>query len=416
MKNLKAYPAIVLSSICLVVAICLSGINMITAPIIIARADALAAGAKAEVLPGASGFTDITADHEFPASVPEAHSADIGFVFRSVGKGRNGEIVLMVGVSLDGKITGTKVISEGESKGYKEKVYNIAVGTEGGYTGMSLDTFSPVIASGATMTSNGFADAVKSALQAYVIALGGSVDLRTPEQILQDNCNLALGTEGKTFEKWFAVEVIEGIDAVYESDSGRVYLIGESFVGINADGTVVTADASEENKALASAADAVISASKITEIAKPEGVSSAVKNVYVTESGNYVFDLEGYGYKYESNWEFVGVKEGEMNIKLSISADGKIIDVITVSHEETNGYGSACASEEYYAQYRGAENEDIVVTVKTPDFHADQIPADNTDVGVIASSTFTTTGYQNAVKAAFGAFEILTASEGGNGQ
>jgi len=141
-----------------------------------------------------------------------------------------------------------------------------------------------------------------------------------------------------------------------------------------------------------------------------------VKKVYASNSGSYVFVLEGYGYKYESNWEFVGVQEGEMLIKIAISADGKIIDVLTLEHHETDGFGSVCASEEYYAQYRGRGNDEISVTVKTPDFHADQIPADNTDVGVIASSTFTTTGYQKAVKAAFGAFEILTATEGGNGQ
>lgn len=416
MKKSKAYPAIVLGSICLIVALCLSGINMITAPKIAARADALASAAKAEVLPGASGFADITADFEFPASITEAHSADIGFVFRSVGKGRNGDIVLMVGVSLDGKITGTKIISEGESKGYKEKVFNITVGTDGGYTGQTLDTFAPVIAAGATMTSNGFADAVKAALQAHAIALGGSVDLRTPEQILQDNCNLSLGTEGKTFTKWFAVEALEGIDAVYESDSGRVYAIGEALVGVKADGTV-SSEASEENKALASAADAIVSASSLTELTElPEGISSAVKKIYVSANGNYVFDLEAHGYKYESNMEFVGIAEGAMLIKLSISADGKIIDVLTVDHHETDGFGSVCASEEYYAQYRGRGTDEIVVTVKTPDFHADQIPADNTDVGAIASSTFTSSGYQKAVKAAFEAFEILTASEGGDSQ
>ena len=88
--------------------------------------------------------------------------------------------------------------------------------------------------------------------------------------------------------------------------------------------------------------------------------------------------------------------------------------MLTVSHQETDGFGSACASEDYYAQYKGAGAGDIVVTAPAPDFHDDLIPADSTDIGAIASSTFTSTGYQKAVKAAFGAFEILTASEGGN--
>ena len=41
--------------------------------------------------------------------------------------------------------------------------------------------------------------------------------------------------------------------------------------------------------------------------------------------------------------------------------------------------------------------------------HADQIPSDSTDIGAISSATYTTYGYQKAVKAAFDAYEILIA-------
>jgi len=37
----------------------------------------------------------------------------------------------------------------------------------------------------------------------------------------------------------------------------------------------------------------------------------------------------------------------------------------------------------------------------------DQIPEGNTDIGVITSATYTTFGYQRAIKAAFAAYEIL---------
>ena len=54
------------------------------------------------------------------------------------------------------------------------------------------------------------------------------------------------------------------------------------------------------------------------------------------------------------------------------------------------------------------------ITVPFPDFHDDQISNDCTDIGAISSSTFTSTGYQVAVKVAFEAFELLTNTEGGN--
>ena len=65
-------------------------------------------------------------------------------------------------------------------------------------------------------------------------------------------------------------------------------------------------------------------------------------------------------------------------------------------------------TEEYYEQFRGAAKDEITVTVKAPDYHSDLISPDNTDIGVIASATYTTYGYQKAVKAAFDAYEILT--------
>ena len=137
-----------------------------------------------------------------------------------------------------------------------------------------------------------------------------------------------------------------------------------------------------------------------------------VKKAYVTASGNYVFDLETAGYQSIFEWG-----DGTpIQIKLSISADGKIIDCLTVSHHESKGYGEACATEEYYDQFKGASNSDIVITVPNPDPEpgADLIPSTSTDKGVISSATCTTTAYQKAVKAAFAAFEKLT-ENGGEG-
>ena len=110
-----------------------------------------------------------------------------------------------------------------------------------------------------------------------------------------------------------------------------------------------------------------------------------------------------------------GDKTTPIKIELSISADGKIIDVVTIAHKESAGFGDACATEEYYEQYRGKGDGDITISAVYPDHHGtDLIPSTSTDVGVIASATYTTVGYQTAVKNAFAAFRLIIAQEGGN--
>ena len=404
LKKEHFIPTLVLTAICLAAALLLAGINMLTAQRIADRENAAANDALLEVLPDGKNFKAIELDSSYPESVKEAYSADGGYVFRVVGAGRNGEIVAMVGVDSDGKIVGIKIITTEETPKYADAVYAAIQGENGGYKGMALEGYEPVIVAGSTMTSNGVSEAVKAALQAAAIAGGASVDLRTPEQIFQDNCNAALGTSGATFTKWFRTEIVSGVDAVYESEGGRVYVIGDAFVGVK-DGSVTTADASDDDKAAALAADAVISASKLTAVEKPKGTDKAVSKIYVTDSGNYVFEIKASGYAVQV---FNGAS---IIINIAISADGKIIDVITVSHGESPGIGDVCATEDYYAGFIGIGKDDLVISSdkpnkKNPD--ADLISPDCTDIGAIASATFTTYGYQKAVESAFNAFEILT--------
>ena len=403
-------PTVVLGSICLIVALMLSLINSITAPIIENAQNEAANEALLVVLPDGKKFEEITLDATYPAVITKGYKADGGFVFQANVTGKSSGLIVLIGIDSEGKIVGTKVIADQETDTYDVNVFPAVEGTDGAYKGMDLDNFAPHLVTGATLTSKAYGEAVKAALQSFVLASGGSVDTRTPEQILQDNCNAALGTTGVKFTKWFATEVIEGIDAVYtaEDSSGRVFVIGETFVGVKADGTL--AGAADANAETVLAANTVIANSTMTEVTElPEGIDTKiVKKVYVTASGNYVFDLEAKGY--QAGFEY-GNKT-PIEIKLSISADGKIIDCLTVSHQESKGYGDACATEEYYDQFRGSSASDITITVTHPDYMADQISPDNTDKGVIASATYTTAGYQKAVKAAFETFEKLTANGG----
>ena len=409
MKSNNIKPVVVLSSICLVVALILALINSVTGPIIQEAQNQAANAALLEVLPNGANFEELSLDESYPSAITKGYKADGGFVFQTSVAGKSSGLIIMIGIDTEGKVVGTQVIADQETDSYDINVFPLVQGTDGAYKGMSLDSFEPVLVSGATLTSKAYSEAVKAALQAFTIANGGEVDIRTPEQILQDNCNAALGSEGAVFTKWFATEVLEGVDAVYETEGGRVFVIGESFIGVKADGTVV--DIGSADASVITAAYDAVSNSALEEVTTlPEGINAkTVKKVYVTDSGNYVFELVAKGYQALFDYGNGAV----INIRLSISADGAIIDCLTTSQEESQGFGDACATEEYYEQYRGATAADIVVSVKEPDGHSDQISPDNDDIGVIASATFTTYGYQKAVKAAFEAFELIL-NEGGN--
>ena len=410
MKKKFFMPTIVLCSICIVVALLLSVVNMITAPIIKARQDAAANEALLEVLPNGKNFEEIEITSEYPEIVTAGYKADGGFVFKTTVTGKNSGLVIMCGIDSNGNVVGTKVIENEETPSYAEKVFSAVEGLDGKYKGMTLDGFDPYLVSGATLTSKAYGEAIKAALQAAAIAAGDSVDVRTPEQILQDNCNEALGTNALTFTKWFELEQLEGIDAVYVTDDNtqRVYVIAENFVGVTS-GMVVTADVSDENKTLALSADAIIGALTLEDVAKPDGAEKTIKSIQKVSNGAYIFELSANGYQATFDWG-----DGTpISIKLAISADGKIVDVLTVEHNESKGYGDACATDEYYEQYRGKGDEEIKISSKYPDHNGtDLIPSDSTDVGIIASATYTTVGYQTAIKDAFKAFKLITA-EGG---
>ena len=298
-------PTVVLGSICLIVALMLSLINSITAPIIENAQNAAANEALLVVLPDGKNFEEITLDATYPAVITKGYKADGGFVFQANVTGKSSGLIVLIGIDSEGKIVGTKVIADQETDTYDINVFPAVEGTDGAYKGMDLDNFAPHLVTGATLTSKAYGEAVKAALQSFVLASGGSVDTRTPEQILQDNCNAALGTTGVKFTKWFATEVIEGIDTVYvaEDNSGRVFVIGETFVGVMADGTL--AGAADANAETVLAANTVIANSTMTEVTElPEGLDTKiVKKVYVTASGNYVFDLEAKGY--QAGFEYV---------------------------------------------------------------------------------------------------------------
>lgn len=411
-KSLK--DVLVLFVICCVFGTLLAAVNSITSKVIRDRENApVDDSVLLEYLPGGSNFQELTITDEYPSTVKKGWKANGGSVFQVEVEGYRPGLVIMIGIDSEGKIVKVKHTASAETFGAEiqlDKDY-----TEKQDTIDSLTQLPSASASGAPLTTKAYYEALKAALQAAAIAGGEEVDTRTPEEIFQDNCNAALGTTDLTFTKWFATEIVTGVDKVYVSsdNSGYVFIIGENFVGVNASG-VTTPDASESDKAAASAAYDIIVASTTTEVAIPAGANTTlIKKIEVTASGNYVFHLEGQGYDYTfeySDGQMAGNPK-TISIKLSISKDGKIIELSTLDHAETKGIADKESLDKYCNSWTGAGSSDIIVTPGVPDHGSDLIPEGSTDLGAISSATYTSQGYQKAVKAAFNAFEILT---GGN--
>lgn len=166
----KLMPSIVLSAICLVVALLLSAINLVTAPVIEEQQRKKAEAALAEVLPDGENFETVTIMDEngqllagLPTTLKEAKSCDKGYVFQLVVTGYKPGLTIMVGIGSDGKITGAKHIASNETYGFEDQLNSA-------YVGKDADSISKIIASGATansLTSQAYYTAMTDALAAF---------------------------------------------------------------------------------------------------------------------------------------------------------------------------------------------------------------------------------------------------------
>lgn len=401
MTKEKWMPTVVLSAICLVVAGLLATINIFTGPRIERNQKEKAMRALTEVYPGGTGFAEMDLSTlTMPESVVAGYTeASGGYVFRMSVTGKDSGMIVMCGIDAEGKIVGTKCIESKETPGYFASVLEKLENTKF-YNGKdqkafdALDFDNDVKVSGSTLSSKAYNGAIKDALLAFASA--GGADIRPIEQI---KSNEALGTETVVFEKWFAYEVLEGVSAVYTSSEGYVYVIDGSYVGVK-DGAVVGTSLAEGVESVdtdvALAADAIVTTSVLTAVEKPAGMSLNVLSIQQSTGGCYVIEVKAKGYS-QGNEHYVKPGAQPIVVRVAIDLEGKIISTLTVSHQESNGYGDVCGTPEYYEQYNG----------KTADTY-DEVPM---IVGSASTAPITSKYYKEAIQTAFDAFEILTGGD-----
>ena len=377
---------IALTVICAVVSALLAVTNFVTAPIIEENAASAANDALSIVMPEGSGFAPVDiSTTELPATVTEVYSAETGgYVVKLTTAGYGTDMVIMCGINAAGEITGATCLSSNETLGL-EKTYGE---TALGYKADTIDGLATV--SGVTKTSQGYKDALKDALNTAIILGGGSVDIRSEEEILADNLNEALPAGEGAFTQWFVTEVLTDVDAVYVADNGTgyVFVSGEAFIAVDAEFNVLSAVADDVKTVMSANAQAVASSeSEEIDISGYEDMPSAIDKAYKTTSGNYVFELRASGYgingdAYTASGEYI-------YIKVSATADGKILACQTVSQSETDGIGSACADASFYSQFNGKDETNYG------------------EIDAIGGATITTNGYKTGVSKVFTAIKIL---------
>ena len=391
MKSVKS--VVTLLCICAVMAVMMAITNAITAPIIAQNQAAAQNDALKVVMPHGEGFEKMdVSGYTLPATVTEVYSeASGGYVFQLTTTGYSTGFVILCGVNADGTVSGATCLASTETLGY-EKTYGE------NFIGKNMEGVDGVdTVSGATKTTGAYRSAVKDALNAAIILGGGSVDLRTEEEILNDNLSAALpGAEGK-FEKLFIVEVIEGIDAVYtaENGTGAVCIVGEQFIAVDENGAVLS-EVAEDVSSNVAAQMAILRATTTTDIdlTQFEGLPSACLSAKKTATGNYILEMRGAGYGINGGDDYHPASGEYIYIRVSMTADGKIIDCLTVSQAETDNIGSVCADESFYGQFIG------------------KTEANYNEIDAISGATLTTNGYKKAIERAFASVKIF---EGGAG-
>ena len=399
MKNIK--PTLVLSCICMAVALILSAINMITGPIIEAQRAAAANGALIEVMPDGTGFEEIDISAlGLPEVITNAYkeTSGKGYVFRVTSTGYKSGMVIMVGIDAEGKITGTKCLETQDTFGKEPQIDNT-------YNGQSIADFAPNMITGATMTSNGYRDAVNNALQSFVLASGGKLDPAIAleakiAELAPGFVNPAAVDASGSFKKILKASNDAGF-AYISSDGENAFLTLVNATGgaivYDAEGNNVTdahADLITEAKAHAAANQKSYSDDLTTKITRLFADASEITPVEVSTFGTIASavsfksgEAEYYGFYSRS----VGFHQ--MDVYVIIDANGAIAKVDAKQF---------IFDEEYFSNFGGMD-----AGAYKAGFEGQTYDTWTGDAAVIATATMTSNAMKQSTADAFAAFNSI---------
>lgn len=181
MKKSILVPTIALFFICLVATTLLAFANSVTAPIIEDLAIKTEIETRKTVLTTAEEFKDENTNGISYALGVDKDGNSVGMVFTTTAKSYGGEILVMTGVSMDGKVTGVELLSINDTAGlgmnatkpdFKDQFIGLINGVKVMKNSSNHDNNEITALTGATITSQAVADAVNAALASFETITG----------------------------------------------------------------------------------------------------------------------------------------------------------------------------------------------------------------------------------------------------
>ncbi len=412
MKREATKSIVVLTGICLIVAVLLAAVNHVTAPII---EESAASGAQASlytVLPNAAGFEEETPEGEVPQTVTgvfrDTGGSGYAVTLSTTSSYSATPMTFTLGVGTDGKITGVEMTNYAESKDFGDYP-STYIGQDSALGGVD-------VYAGVTYSSQAFRGAVEDAF-AVLVELGGVAQgNKTDEQIIDElKIELlpgALNRAGAPKLKEITVSdpsVQQALAA--ENDVGYFYVMEEDgetlVVAVSTTGGAVCmdlagTDVTAQHEALAQRALELSDASAVHEKNKtaafkalPEGAQltpvsvsgqfGTVSSIFAVSGGGdaaYAMVCSPYGYRSPMKLVFVLDSTGAIS---GFRVSGELIQ-----------------DSDYYSNYTLDESSYIAGIIGLTRETADQ------DVTLISGATMTADGVWTAMQDAFAAFKSLT--------
>lgn len=370
----------VLTAICLIVAIILSGVNYVTAPVIAENQANKANESLIVVLPDAESFEEIDIPEGSPETVTGVYkdTAGTGYAVTvsTSSQYSSSDMQFTIGVGSDGKIVNISLTNYAESKDFGTDTYPQSyIGQDSALSG--IDTVAGVTYS-STAFKNAVADAFTVLLSVSDISAGEKTDEQIASELAQQVFPYACSSAG-ICSLSASAESYDGISALYEAENDTGYIAtadsnGKTvFMTFDAFGAAISVydsqaqelDSAEYSAQLESASAAVAGLVQqkqdkiITRIGKmidgaqvtplTLSVRSSVSSAYsvTAPDGSYTaFVAQPYGYG------------GPVEIIYILTPDGDISRFKVISHNETEYFGAAVA-ESGYAEKQGGRKHNL---------------------------------------------------------
>lgn len=414
-ENIKS--VVVLTAICLVVAVLLAYTNSITAPIIEANKAAKASGSLLEVMPEATGFENITETlANLPATVKEVHKETSGLghvmILGTTTQFSSDEMGITVAIGADGKISNVLLTGYYESKDFGADYPATYIGQDSALGG--VDTVA-----GTTFSSTAFKDAITDAFNVLIENNLVAAGQKSEEQLIAEamplalpGCVNSLGNPVTVPVEGFAAPITQAFKA--KNDTGYIYIVstdaGSVVVGVNAFGVAKAIDL-EGNDVTATATDAVaaaVAANPAISVTNLEANTTTVAGSF--EEGAVITAVEGLATEsnvvaaftvtvgeetqYAVITKPLGYGDESMKMMVIFNANGEVVIYKTLTEMIIHG--------EYYSEHQLTDE-----SAYRAQFVGLTEATYSDDMTLVAGATMTANAVASNFRSAFEAFNLI---------